>query len=343
MSIGCKTSAAISAATALILFGAGSEGRAAQRMSCAAARIGQDSICQVGGVTLSYVDWGGRGPPLILLSGLGDTARIYDDLAPRLTADHHVYAFTRRGFGRSELTPGHYGPQDLLGDVVGLMDALGLQRADLLGHSIAGEELSLMGETHPDRVRRLVYLDAAYDRSEASKLELGEGAPSRAPPAAALRSYGALIAWRQAELGVAPSRAVANNVRALFISTPSGLAPRTPPDVPRGILEGDIAAKPRYGDNSAPALAIYASKARPEQLPPGVTAAARAASVKYGLHNIRPWMLREQASFLESKICGVTLELNAGHYMFLEEPGRIASLIESYLAATDPCVWAPDR
>jgi len=53
-------------------------------------------------VRLEVLDWGGSGTPLVLLAGGGDTAHVFDDFAPKLTPEFHVYAITRRGFGRSD-------------------------------------------------------------------------------------------------------------------------------------------------------------------------------------------------------------------------------------------------
>jgi non-heme chloroperoxidase len=53
------------------------------------------------GVQLEVLDWGGTGRPLIFLSGFGDTSQIWDNFAQKFTGNYHVYAITRRGFGRS--------------------------------------------------------------------------------------------------------------------------------------------------------------------------------------------------------------------------------------------------
>ena len=52
-------------------------------------------------VRLEVLDWGGSGRPVVLLAGGGDTAHVFDDFAPKLTAHYHVYGITRRGFGAS--------------------------------------------------------------------------------------------------------------------------------------------------------------------------------------------------------------------------------------------------
>jgi pimeloyl-ACP methyl ester carboxylesterase len=114
-------------------------------------------------VRLEVLDWGGSGsPPLVLLAGGGDTAHVFDDFAPKLTAGFHVYGITRRGFGESGFSASEYGADRLGDDVLTVLDSLKLTGPVLVGHSIAGEELSSVASRHPTRVAGLVYLDAGY-------------------------------------------------------------------------------------------------------------------------------------------------------------------------------------
>jgi non-heme chloroperoxidase len=116
-------------------------------------------------VKLQVIDWGGSGRPLVLLAGLGASAHAFDKFAPKLIATYHVYGITRRGFGASShpaLTDGNYSADRLGDDVVAVIDALKLNRPVLVGHSIAGEELSSVGSRYPDKVAGLIYLDAGY-------------------------------------------------------------------------------------------------------------------------------------------------------------------------------------
>lgn len=308
---------------------------------CQAEAVGTDAFYEVNGARLHYVDWGGQGPPLILLAGFGDTARAFDSLAPRLASSRHVYAFTRRGFGLSEQTPGTYNAATFADDIVAMMDALGIERADLVGHSIAGAELVMVARDHPERVRRLVYLDAAYDRSNALKMEAEDPAP-RKPSPTDLSSYEALASWRAGALGVPPS-AIENNVRQLFVWNGTRLMPRSGPKVMADVAAGGLlAVAPDYGSIAAPSLALYAPKDQPEQLPAGARDSDRAASVAYGLRRIRPWMLREQARFLEKAPCGVALEVpGATHFVHLQRSEWAAGLILSFLNTGSPCDWRP--
>lgn len=116
-------------------------------------------------VKLEVLDWGGTGRPLVLLTGLGNNAHVFDKFAPKLTPNYHVYGITRRGFGVSSApTPDatNYTAARLGEDVLAVIDALHLNEPVVAGHSIAGEELSYIGNVHPEKVAGLIYLDAGY-------------------------------------------------------------------------------------------------------------------------------------------------------------------------------------
>lgn len=117
------------------------------------------------GVSLEVLDWGGSGRPLVLLAGLGDTAHVFDQFAPKLTAEYHVYGITRRGRGassRPEPDVTNYTADRLGEDVLAVVDALHLNKPVIAGHSIAGQELSYIGLHHPEKVAGLIYIEAGY-------------------------------------------------------------------------------------------------------------------------------------------------------------------------------------
>jgi pimeloyl-ACP methyl ester carboxylesterase len=116
-------------------------------------------------VKLEVLDWGGTGRPLVLLTGLGNDAHVYDTFALKLTPNYHVYGITRRGFGDSSAPPptvANYNADRLGDDVLAVISALNLNHPVVAGHSIAGEELSSIGSRHPEKVAGLIYLDAAF-------------------------------------------------------------------------------------------------------------------------------------------------------------------------------------
>jgi pimeloyl-ACP methyl ester carboxylesterase len=117
------------------------------------------------GNKLEVLDYGGEGPPILLLAGLNWSGHVFDGFAKQLLPNHHVYAFSRRGFGgssRPEPFTENYSSDRLGEDVLEVIQALQLDRPLLAGWSIAGQELSWMATRHPEKVRGLVYLDAAY-------------------------------------------------------------------------------------------------------------------------------------------------------------------------------------
>ena len=116
-------------------------------------------------VKLEVLDWGGNGRPIILLAGLGYDAHVFDTFATKLTLAYHVYGITRRGIGASSIPKPdgqNYSANRLGDDVLAVANELKIERPILIGHSIAGEELSSIGSRYPDRVAGLVYLDAGY-------------------------------------------------------------------------------------------------------------------------------------------------------------------------------------
>src|SRR5207302_623255 len=71
-----------------------------------------------GNVRLEVLDWSGTGRPLLLLAGLGNSAHIFDTVAPKLRASYHVYGLTRRGYGASSAPASGYSADRLADDVL---------------------------------------------------------------------------------------------------------------------------------------------------------------------------------------------------------------------------------
>jgi pimeloyl-ACP methyl ester carboxylesterase len=130
----------------------------------------KSDFVQVNGIRLHYLDWGGKGPALIFLAGMGSSAYIFSQFAPRFTDRFRVLALTRRGHGDSEVPETGYDADTLIEDIRQFMDQLNISTAILAGHSLAGVELTHFAATYPGRVDKLVYLDALDDRREEVKV-----------------------------------------------------------------------------------------------------------------------------------------------------------------------------
>ncbi len=114
---------------------------------------------------LEVLDWGGKGKPIFFLAGLGNTPHIFEDFAPKFTNNFHVYGITRRGFGKSERVNIGFSTDTLLQDILKVMDSLSLKKVILIGHSIAGDEISTFARQFPNKVSAIVFLDAALDHA----------------------------------------------------------------------------------------------------------------------------------------------------------------------------------
>jgi len=123
----------------------------------------KDGFVTANSIRLHYVDWGGTGPALLFLTGLGDSAHAFDSLAPSFTDRFRVLGLTRRGQGQSDKPEAGYDPRSLAEDIRAFLDAMNIERVTLAGFSAAGSEETRFAGTYPSRVEKLVYLDAADD------------------------------------------------------------------------------------------------------------------------------------------------------------------------------------
>lgn len=89
------------------------------------------------GVRLHYAEQGDpRGEPLILLHGLGDSWYSFSGILPKLPTSLRVFAIDQRGHGDSDRPASGYTLADLSDDAVAFMDAMGIPRATVIGHSM---------------------------------------------------------------------------------------------------------------------------------------------------------------------------------------------------------------
>ena len=216
-------------------------------------------------VQLEVLDWGGSGPTVVLLAGLGATAHVYDDFALALTPRHRVLAITRRAHGRSSAPPTGYGFTRLAEDVMRVIDDVKVQRPVVVGHSFAGEEMHVLGARYPERIAGLVYLDAAFNRGDAADSaaynSVAKTVPAPPGPAPAdLASFTTLRSFLERTQGAAGPEA---HLRARYLANPDGsIGGQWAPDAPirQEITREMRAAYTSYSPERirVPALAVYA-------------------------------------------------------------------------------------
>jgi esterase len=123
------------------------------------------------GLGFHVTDWGEPDAwPVLMLHGIRGYAETFAGVAAALQPGFRVIAFDQRGRGETDWDPKHdYYTDTYVGDVEALVAQLGLERFDLLGHSMGGINAIVYAARHPGKVRRLVVEDAgpgAFDASD---------------------------------------------------------------------------------------------------------------------------------------------------------------------------------
>jgi len=272
---------------------------------------------------LEVLDWGGTGRSLVFLSGIGDTAHVFDTFAPRFSNRFRVIGITRRGFGASSRPLSGYTVPRLAKDIESVLDALHIHEPVLIGHSIAGEEMSYIAARKSIRLGGLVYLDAAYDHTRPDAL-IKVVVPRNLQPSPV-------------------DRASRDAYQAFWLRTRGFRWPDSeldqfetfgdpPPSVSAEILGSALA--PEYGNVTAPALAIYVEPRSVRDLFP--------AYDDYG-PTVRPeldaawpkWTAaveRDRRRFRREVRHGEAVAVAArSHYLFLSNDQEVASLVDRFL------------
>ncbi|MEN8181168.1 MAG: alpha/beta fold hydrolase [Myxococcota bacterium] len=128
------------------------------------------ALAEVAGRKVYYETHGEPSPvPLVLVSGMAGSCRGWLALqVPELSKDRQTVIFEHRGVGESEDPGGPFTTADLADDTAGLLDALDIERADLMGVFMGGMAAQEVALRHPDRVDRLV-LVGSYARPDAKR------------------------------------------------------------------------------------------------------------------------------------------------------------------------------
>ena len=107
-----------------------------------------------------HVRTGGSGPAVVLIHGYGETGDMWAPLAAELARDHLVIVPDLRGLGLSSKPADGFDKKTQAGDVAGLLDALNIERADLVTHDIGNMVGFAFASLHPQRVGKFVLIDA---------------------------------------------------------------------------------------------------------------------------------------------------------------------------------------
>jgi pimeloyl-ACP methyl ester carboxylesterase len=110
--------------------------------------------------TTIHVRVGGTGPAVVLVHGYGDTGDMWAPLAAALVAKHTVIVPDLRGMGLSAVADSGFEKKNQAKDIADVLDALQVQRTDIIGHDIGNMVAFAFAERYPERTSSLVMMDA---------------------------------------------------------------------------------------------------------------------------------------------------------------------------------------
>ena len=248
----------------------------------------------------------GRGDPLVLVHGLGDDHRAWRKVLAPLALRHRVLLYDFRGHGQSSVGDADGTLAQLAGDLVALLDQLGVERADLCGFSLGGTIVMKTAIEHPERVRRLV------------------------PVATSSRVGRAAAEWYAARAEMV--RTGAADLRATLEQDTRDVYANAPAEFDDGwLIRSQSTADPRGFGNACAAMA----RLKEEPLDPDLPRVQAPTLVVAGDRDQHcPPKAAEQ---IEAGIPGSRLALieGVGHPIPVERPDELASLILDFLAAGD--------
>jgi len=220
------------------------------------------------GVSLQVLDWGGadKSQTMVLLTGYGDNAHVFDEFAYQFTDSFHVIGITRRGFLPSSQPKQGYGVDTRARDDIEVLKYFGISKAVFVGHSLAGSELSKLGAKYKSYVAKLVYLDALdlakrFDRPDIPPVPYKDGRDDRS-----LQTFQAAQARLENTLEPLPAFCPG----LLFDATGAIIGSTTPSWVGTQIFAGiaeDKNPEVDWADIDAPRLGIFDQPSVKARLP----------------------------------------------------------------------------
>jgi non-heme chloroperoxidase len=284
---------------------------------------------------LEVVDWGGKGIPFVFLSGLGHTAHVFDEFAPTLVNNYHVLGITRRGFGASSQPDSGYNVDTLAEDIRIILDSLNLGSVVLIGHSLGGDEMTLVAHKYPQTMKALVYIEAAYNRVTARKFMTQYTAPQSDLPPPTPADLESAEAYRAYYARINGVTLPLSEIRALYHWTSDG---RRGSSITPSWIYSKISASiedPDYSKIDIPALAIYATEYPVTEL--FIDYAAHDSTTRLAMRKYHEVSLQcdklSRDYFRAHMVNGRVVEIcGAGHSVYITHAQQTLAAIRTFLA-----------
>lgn len=306
----------------------------------------KSSFVTVQGVRLNMLDWGGKGEALVFLNGWGDSAHCFDDLAPKFVDRFHCVGFTRRGYGLSDKPKHGYDASTLASEIRGFMDAAHLQRAILVGHSAAGVLMTTVASKWPERIDKIVYLDAVYDYGLPECAAMWKIAAKISFPSVSRRDLASMSAYRSYTktsfiAGFPPkpfwSNALETEMRELVTVDGKGAVRlRTSPAQEAGWFDELHASLEKahidYSKVRCPCLAFVAVNDFPSEMIPPMPESARPALERFAYDGLLPFQAAAVREFEQGVAHGRVITLpDTHHYCFVQRLDQVAGEMRKFL------------
>jgi pimeloyl-ACP methyl ester carboxylesterase len=295
------------------------------------------------GVRLHTIDWGGAGRPMVLLAGLGDTAQLYRGLAPRLAGRFRVMGLTRRGHGRSDRPDSGYDLDTFVEDIRRFLDAFGIARSILVGHSFAGLEMARFAVRYPRRVEAIVYLDALFPKLDPEPDLSGDPiwsvVPTGGPTADDLASREAYLAYykraRPAWARIWCAAIEADLMDKVTVKDDGRLEYHHDDALMNRIYGAAwLSRNPEYDRIEAPMLAIVPDGSYHQGVPLDATDELRRAADQYWQETLLPWIRRRTEAFRQAAPTARVVELDSPyHHIFIAQEDETVRAIIDFLAS----------
>jgi pimeloyl-ACP methyl ester carboxylesterase len=290
-------------------------------------------------VRLEVLDWGGSGPPVVLL-GCYQTTHIYDEFAPKLTNQFHVYGVTRRGIGASDKPATGYSVQRSADDLLEVFNALDIQRVLLAGLSCAGQVLTLFAAQHSNRLHGLVYFDGASDPTT-TPADVGAKLPDPATlprplkpsPAPDNTSFEALRSSQRSTRGWALPEAALRH--QYVVNSDGSVGPSSLNPVIRRAITIDARMKPDYSGVRVPVLALYQKEPPFEKVAGNylIRTDQERAALRQEYEATRAMYVKWQRDLLAAVPSARIVELEgASLYMFLSNEADVLREVRAFAA-----------
>ena len=282
------------------------------------------------GVDLEVVDWGGTGETMVLLTGSGDNAHVYDEFAFQFTDYFHVIGITRRGWLPSSQPPDGYDVPTRTADDIAVLDALGIDKAVFVGHSAAGMEMIQLGQAYGARVEKLIFLDAAdlAERFLPSRRE-PPNPPYTDADTKSLWAFQAATARYQAIREPNPSVCLGR----LFDANGAILDSSTPASILEKFTAGFSAVPPAdWASIKAPRLGIFAQftiKARQPWY--WYLSAAQKTQFNKAWRPIVAWHRRTIREFARRNSANTVRLPGAPHYVYIQNEAEVVRSMREFL------------